>query len=60
MVPVGQGTLDFDSIVEACGDSHTWMVVELDESAMDIFQAAGESIDYLIENNMAKAERASA
>lgn len=60
MVPVGQGSQDFEAIVDACGDSHTWFVVELDESAMDIFQAAGESIDYLIENNMAKADRTTA
>lgn len=57
MVPVGQGIQDFEAIVEACGDSHTWFVVELDESAMDIFQAARESFDYLVENNMAKAEK---
>lgn len=58
MVPVGQGSQDFEAIVEACGDSHTWMVVELDESAFDVFDAAEQSFDYLQENNMAKAERA--
>lgn len=57
MVPVGQGSQDFESIVEACGDNHTWMVVELDESAIDVFEAAKQSFDYLVENNMAKAER---
>ncbi|MDZ7721151.1 MAG: sugar phosphate isomerase/epimerase [Balneolaceae bacterium] len=60
MVPVGQGTQNFEEIVQACGDSHTWMVVELDESEIDVFQAAGESIDYLIENNLAKAARKTA
>ncbi|MDX1586924.1 MAG: sugar phosphate isomerase/epimerase, partial [Balneolaceae bacterium] len=57
MVPVGQGSQDFDAIVEACGDNPTWMVVELDESAIDVFDAAKQSFDYLIENKMAKAER---
>ena len=57
MVPVGQGSQDFDAIVEACGDNPTWMVVELDESAIDVFDAAKQSFDYLVENNMAKAER---
>lgn len=57
MVPVGQGTQDFQEIAEACGDNPTWMVVELDESAIDIFQAVEESFDYLQENNLAKAER---
>lgn len=57
MVPVGQGSQDFEAIVEACGDNHTWMVVELDESAIDVFDAAGQSLDYLVENNMAKTEK---
>lgn len=57
MVPVGQGSQNFEAIVEACGDSHTWMVVELDESAINVFDAAQQSFDYLVENNMAKSER---
>lgn len=57
MVPVGQGSQDFQEIAEACGDNPTWMVVELDESATDIFEAVEDSFDYLKDNNLAKAER---
>lgn len=60
MVPVGRGTQNFQEIVDACGDNPTWMVVELDESATDIFEAVEESFDYLENNNLAKAEKTSA
>lgn len=56
MVPVGQGSQDFEAIAESCGDTPTWMVIELDESAIDVFQAVEESFNYLQNNNLATAE----
>jgi sugar phosphate isomerase/epimerase len=56
MVPVGQGSQDFQAIADACGDNPTWMVVELDESAIDVFQAIEQSFNYLQNNNLATAE----
>ena len=54
MVPLGKGVMDFRAITEACGDDPKWYVIELDESAIDVFQAVKESVDYLQSNNMAK------
>ena len=47
MTPVGQGTLDIPAIVNACSDNVQWMVIELDKSAIDIFDALKQSVDYL-------------
>lgn len=47
MSPVGQGTLDIPSIINACSDNVQWMVIELDKSAIDPYDALKQSRDYL-------------
>lgn len=47
MTPVGKGTLDIPSIVNACSNNVQWMVIELDKSAIDVFDALKQSLDYL-------------
>jgi len=47
MTPVGKGTLDVPSIVNACSDKVEWMVIELDKSAIDVYEALKQSREYL-------------
>ena len=47
MTPVGQGTLNIPAIVDACSENVQWMVIELDKSTIDIFDALKQSVDYL-------------
>jgi len=47
MTPIGKGTLDVPSIVNACSDKVEWMVIELDKSAIDVYEALKQSRDYL-------------
>lgn len=47
MTPVGKGTLNIPAIVNACSDNVQWMVIELDKSAIDVFDALKQSVDYL-------------
>jgi sugar phosphate isomerase/epimerase len=47
MTPVGQGTLNIPSIVDACSQNVEWMIIELDKSAIDVYDALKESHEYL-------------
>jgi sugar phosphate isomerase/epimerase len=47
MTPVGQGTQNIPSIVDACTDQVQWMVVEMDKTAIDVFDALKQSFDYM-------------
>jgi len=47
MTPVGKGALDIPSIVDACSDKVEWMVIELDKSAIDVYEALKQSREYL-------------
>jgi len=47
MTPVGQGSLNIPSIVDACSEDVQWMVIELDKSATDVYDALKQSRDYL-------------
>jgi len=53
MVAVGQGTQDFPAIVEAAGGNTQWMIIEMDHTTVDVFQAIEESFRYLIDNKLA-------
>jgi len=57
MVAVGKGTQNFPAIVKAASGNTEWMVVEMDKTATDVFEALQESYDYLIKNGMAKGKR---
>ena len=47
MSPVRQGTLDIPGIINACSENVKWMVIELDKSAIDPFNALKQSREYL-------------
>ncbi len=47
MTPVGQGTLNIPSIVNACSENVQWMIIELDKSSIDVFDALKQSREYL-------------
>ncbi len=57
MVAVGKGSQDFPAIVKAAKGNTEWMVVEMDKTATDVFEAIRESYDYLIKNRLAKGKK---
>jgi len=57
MVAVGKGTQNFPAIVKAANGNTEWMVVEMDKTTTDVFEALRESYDYLVKNGMAKGRK---
>ena len=57
MVAVGKGTQNFPAIVKAANGNTEWMIVEMDKTTTDVFEALQESYDYLIKNGMAKGSK---
>jgi len=55
-VPVGQGSMDFPSIVKAGGKNIQWMIVEFDEYAGNIFEGLQQSYAYLTKKGLAKGK----
>lgn len=53
MVAVGKGTQNFPAIVKAAAGNTEWMIVEMDKTNGDVFDALKESYDYLVKNGMA-------
>ena len=53
MTSVGNGTLDFPAIVKAANGNTEWMVVEMDKTTTDVFDALQESYNYLVKNKLA-------
>jgi sugar phosphate isomerase/epimerase len=47
MTPVGQGSLDIPSIIRASSGNVEWMIIELDKSAIDVYDALKQSRNYL-------------
>ncbi len=47
MTPVGQGTQNIPAIVNAASDQVEWMVVEMDKTAIDVFDALRQSFEYM-------------
>lgn len=54
MTAVGKGTQDFPAIVKAANGNTEWMVVEMDKTTTDVFEALQESYNYLVKNRLAK------
>ncbi len=54
MTAVGKGTQNFPEILKAADGNPEWMVVEMDKTAGDLFDALKESYDYLINNKLAR------
>ena len=53
MTAIGEGMMDFESIVAASGNSVEWMIVEFDACATDIMEAVEKSYNYLIKEGLA-------
>jgi sugar phosphate isomerase/epimerase len=51
MTPVGTGQMDIPAAL-AAGQSLRWHIVELDECATDIFEAAGASAAWLVDHGL--------
>ena len=54
MTAVGKGTQNFPEIVKAADGNTEWMVVEMDKTSGDTFEALKDSYDYLINNKLAR------
>ena len=54
MTAVGKGTQNFPAIVRASNGHADWLVVEMDRTATDVFDALRESVDYLRRNAMVR------
>ena len=55
MTAVGKGAQNFPEIVKAANGNTEWMVVEMDKTETDVFEALKQSSDYLIKNKMVQA-----
>jgi sugar phosphate isomerase/epimerase len=56
MTAVGDGVMDFPSIVSAGGGNIEWLVVELDECATDMMQAVEKSVKYLVQKGLGRGK----
>jgi len=57
MTAVGEGVMEFSSIVTAGQGSTEWMIVELDECATDMMTAVEKSYRFLVENGLADGKK---
>ena len=56
-VAVGDGVLDFPSIVQAGEGAAEWLIVELDHCATDMMEAVEKSYQYLAEGGLARGNK---
>jgi len=56
-VAVGDGVMDFPSIVQAAGDTAEWLIVELDHCATDMIEAVQKSYQYLVGEGLARGKK---
>ena len=47
MTPLGKGTLNIPGIINACSPKVRYVVLELDKSAIDVFDAIQQSMNYI-------------
>jgi len=57
MTAVGDGILDFHSIISAGAGITEWQIVELDRCATDMMEAVKKSYDYLVGQGLARGKR---
>jgi sugar phosphate isomerase/epimerase len=55
MTAVGKGSQNFPAIVKAAAGNTQWMIVEMDKTAGDVFEALQQSRDYLLNNKLVRA-----
>jgi sugar phosphate isomerase/epimerase len=56
-VAVGDGVLDFPSIVQAAEGTVEWLIVELDHCATDMMEAVERSYQYLVAGGLARGNK---
>ena len=47
MTPVGQGTQNFPAIFKAASSKCEWLVIEMDKTTIDVFDALKQSVDFM-------------
>ncbi|MEY4456838.1 MAG: hypothetical protein RLY15_1102 [Bacteroidota bacterium] len=47
MTPVGQGTQNFPAIFKAAYSKCEWLVIEMDKTTIDVFDALKQSVDFM-------------
>jgi sugar phosphate isomerase/epimerase len=57
MLPIGDGVMDFSSIVKAAAGAVEWMIVELDRCDMDMIEAVDKSYQYLVGEHLARGNK---
>ncbi len=57
MVAVGKGTQDFPSIIKAGGDNTQWLIVEMDKTEGDVFEALQDSYNYLVKEGLGNGRK---
>lgn len=57
MTAVGDGVLDFPTIISAGGSHTEWLIVELDRCATDMMEAVEKSYQYLVGQGLAKGNK---
>jgi sugar phosphate isomerase/epimerase len=56
-VAVGEGVMDFPSIVQAAEGTAEWLIVELDHCATDMLEAVEKSYHYLVGEGLARGNK---
>ena len=57
MVAVGKGTQDFPSIIKAAGNNTEWLIVEMDKTEGDLYEALQDSYNYLVKEGLGKGRK---
>ena len=57
MTAVGNGSQNFPAIAAAANGHTEWMIVEMDKTATDVFEALQESYNYLVIKNLAMGKK---
>lgn len=47
MTPVGKGVQNFPDIFQSASSACDWLVIEMDQTAIEVFEAIQQSVDYL-------------
>jgi sugar phosphate isomerase/epimerase len=58
MTAVGQGVMDWATIMKAKWEGTEWLIVELDRCDTDMFEAVAESCRYLVGNGYGRGRQA--
>ena len=57
MQAIGEGVMDFPTIVQAGADTVEWHIIELDRCATDMFEAVEKSYQYMVGEGLARGNK---